>query len=334
MGRGMLAFTVVGVLLGRSVAPAATFSTATAKDGKVIVTLVGEIADGDSEALKTIIRTVNNDGRIVAIMRLNSPGGSVSEGVKLADMIRFGKMVTSVVGASKCASACFIIFAAGTEKYVNYTASVGVHGASDQSGEESAQSSAATVTVARIVKALGVPPSIIGKMVVTPPDQMVWLTPDDLRSMGTTMTGKPAQVPTKLPLTSQLPSQLRQENPIASQNSTASHSVPPRVPTLTWNNLLDRAIELSSQQHGGNPELFRICQPELKECINGLSFVAPDGTDMVLKAIEDMSGKLARREVCSFNMHGDIRSCVDWDTGATHRDMKDKSGDWYRIDNR
>jgi hypothetical protein len=34
--------------------------------------------------------------------------------------------------------------------------------------------------MARIVKELGVPPSIIGKMVVTPPSDMVWLNPDDL----------------------------------------------------------------------------------------------------------------------------------------------------------
>jgi hypothetical protein len=30
-------------------------------------------------------------------------------------------------------------------------------------------------------------------MVVTPPQQMIWLSPNDLRAMGTTITGKPDQ---------------------------------------------------------------------------------------------------------------------------------------------
>jgi hypothetical protein len=184
---------------------------------------------------------------------LDRLGGSILEGVKLAHIIRFGKIATSVIGTSQCASACFIVFAAGTEKHASYTASVGVHGVSDESGQETVEAGAATVTIARIAKDLGVPPSIIGKMVVAPPDQMVWLTPDDLRSMGTTMTGKPAQVPAEPPSASQLSPQLRPQ-----QKATASPAAPPP----TWEELLDKAIELSTERHGGNPEIGRVCQLE------------------------------------------------------------------------
>jgi hypothetical protein len=238
-------------------------------------------------------------------------------------VIRFGKISTSVIGNSECASACFIIFAAGSEKYVNYSASVGVHGASDESGQETTASGAATVTEARIAKELGVPSSIIGKMVVTPPDQMVWLSPDDLRSMGATMTGKPTQLRAEAPLTSELPSQLRPQ-----EKSMASKDAPPP----SWDKLLDRAIELSTQQHGGKPDIQRVCQPELKACINALSFKTSDGTDMIMKATEDMNGRMQKRELCSFNAQGDIRLCFNWDTGEKHRDMKKYNGDWYQID--
>jgi hypothetical protein len=95
------------------------------------------------------------------------------------------------------------VFAGGSPKFASYGASVGVHGASDQTGQETVEAGAATVSMARIVKNLGVPAPIIGKMVVTPAEQIVWLTPDDLRSMGATMTGKPAQVPTDQSGTSQ-----------------------------------------------------------------------------------------------------------------------------------
>jgi len=88
------------------------------------------------------------------------------------------------------------------QKFASYTASVGVHAATDSVGRESGD---ATASMARIVKELGVPEGIVGKMVVTRPDDMVWLGPDDLRSMGTSMTGKPAQVPTDQSIASQPP---------------------------------------------------------------------------------------------------------------------------------
>lgn len=318
----VLPFTVSAILLSAAAAPAATFSTTRASDGNVVVTLKGEIATGDADELKSIIQRENDDGRVVAIVRLDSPGGSILESVKLADIIRHAKIATSVVGTAKCASACFLVFAAGSEKFASYTASIGVHGASDQNGLETAQSGAATVSMARTAQELGVPSSIIGKMVVTPPGEIAWLSPDELRSMGTTMIGNPAQLPDRQPSDSRLSSQLAPRD-----RATASQANPP-----TWESLLDRAIELSKQQHGGTPDFERVCQPELKECINGLTFTAPDGTDMIMKVTEDMDGKRLSREVCSFNTSGDVRTCVDWDTGEQRRDMKDKDGNWYDTD--
>src|SRR6185437_10016175 len=130
-------------------------------------------------------------------IRLNSVGGNLLEAIKIADVVRKAKIATAVLSGATCASACFIIFAAGNEKYAHYTAALGVHGASEPNGEESVESGAATVSMARVVRELGVPASIIGKMVVTPPDQMVWLGPDELRSMGTNMLGKPSQLATE-----------------------------------------------------------------------------------------------------------------------------------------
>jgi hypothetical protein len=309
-------------MLISSAASAATVTTLPSKNGKVTVSLSGEIAQGDFDALKENIRKANNGNLIVSLIRLDSPGGNVLEGVKLADIIRFGKIATSVVGTSKCASACFIVFAAGSEKFANYTASIGVHGASDENGQETDGSSAVTVSMARVLKELGVPAGILGKMVVTPPEQMVWLTPDELRSMGVTMTGKPSQLPPTPPVTSQLPSELKPDS-----RSSASES----KPLPTWAKLLDSALDLSKQQHDGTPDFARVCQPELAVCINALSFATKDGTKMILKVTEDMNGKTLRREICSFNDYGDVRNCTDWETGATHRDMKNKRGDWQTV---
>ncbi len=84
------------------------------------------------------------------------------EGVKLADAIRFAKIASVVPNGSTCTSACFVAFAAGAEKFASYSASVGVHGASDKNGQETDGSNSATVAMAKIVKELGVPADIIG----------------------------------------------------------------------------------------------------------------------------------------------------------------------------
>jgi putative SOS response-associated peptidase YedK len=38
-------------------------------------------------------------------------------------------------------------------------------------------------------------------------------------------------------------------------------------------------------------------------------------------------------EACTFNKSFDIRKCLDWDTGVTHRDMQDIDGNWKQIAN-
>jgi hypothetical protein len=243
-------------------------------------------------------------------------------------------MSTNVGKNASCASACFLIFAAGNTKFASYEARIGVHGASDEYGNETVQSGAATISMARIAKELGVPSGIIGRMVVTPPDEIIWLMPEDLQSMGTTMVGKPNQTQSAIvaPPSQVPPNQLQVPPDTSSKlNYTGQSAATVSKPPPTWGSILDRAIALSKDQNGGVAAFNRVCQPELKVCVNGLSFVTKDGTKTILKVTEDMNGKMLRREICSFNSFGDIRSCTDWDNGEAHRDMKNKNGEWEKV---
>jgi hypothetical protein len=56
-----------------------------------------------------------------------------------------------------------------------------------------------------------------------------------------------------------------------------------------------------------------------------------DGRQGLAVVIQDVNGKTMRREVCEFNNSNDIRNCVDWDSGAKHRDTKNTEGDWVQI---
>ncbi|WP_149530680.1 hypothetical protein [Tardiphaga sp. P9-11] len=297
--------------------------SAALKDGRIIIVISGDIAPGDLDAFKAAVKTANDAGKLVTSIRLNSGGGNLVEGVKLAEAVRFAKMATNVGQNATCASACFLIFAAGETKYANYTAQIGVHGASDKTGEETVQSGAATVSMARIAKELGVPPAIIGRMVVTPPSDMVWLSPTDLQSMGTAMVGKPSQIASTTsvpPINGQV-----QAGPPVQLQPTAKAAPP------TWASLVDAGGRLSAEQNGGKPQTARTCQPEFKVCVDGVMYRDSKGVMTLLKVTRDLNDKIIRREACTFNSSSDIRKCLNWDTSETRRDMQDSSGNWIKV---
>jgi hypothetical protein len=155
-----------------------------------------------------------------------------------------------------------------------------------------------------------------GDSVVTPPDQIVWLTPDELRSMGVTMTGKPAQVsPEGQPM--QLP-------------------IPPTTqakanPSPTWKELVSSVARLSASQNNGTPRINRVCQPEFKVCTMAIFYKNKDGVDSMLRTAEDVDGNIFKREICEFNKFSDVRTCVDWERGTVQKDMRDAKGNWSSV---
>jgi hypothetical protein len=176
--------------------------------------------------------------------------------------------------------------------------------------------------MARVAKDLGVPPAIIGRMVVTPPNDMVWLSPSDLQSMGTTMIGKPAQIAAGNE--SALPQQLSPQAP-TDLAPTVKASAP------TWDTVVNKAIKRSAEQNNGKPITVRGCQPEFKSCYNAVIYTNSEGVETALKVTKDMNDKIVAREACTFNVSKDIRKCFDWDTERFRRDMKDTNGNWSKI---
>jgi hypothetical protein len=312
---------------------AATFSHFTTKEHREVIVLTGEITAGDADRFVAIVKESNAASREVSGLRLNSPGGDLAEGAKLADAVRFAKVATVVVTKTTCASACFIVFAAGSEKFVGYGAQVGVHGASTSAGQETVDSRAATIAMAKIIKELGVPAAIIGQMVVTPPDQIVWLSTPDLQGMGVTMVGKPTQTAAPTPPNGAPPQQTRN----TSADTNPSGQTAPLVATLPtdknaqWTDIVNRAMSQSSSQNGGTPNMARVCQPELKICNLAIMFKGTNGKSMMVRVAEDVNEKIVSRDICTFNDFGDVRSCIDWDTGVQLKEMKNAAGNWYAI---
>lgn len=161
------------------------FERAPIKDDAVALILRGPIISDDFERLRSFIGTLPHEDHI-AVLFVDSPGGSVFEAERFARFIAAAKMTVAVADNSQCASACFLLFAASPRRFAGTNALIGVHSASED-GQETLASMGVTTAMARDVAAYGVPFSIIGRMVQAAPGRMEWLTPFDFKQMGVTV---------------------------------------------------------------------------------------------------------------------------------------------------
>ena len=86
---------------------------------------------GDADVFVDALKQAIAAGKLIQTVQLNSGGGKLGEGAKLAAMIRLAKISTFVGPGAVCASACFLA-SAGDPKFAAPGALIGVHKASDE----------------------------------------------------------------------------------------------------------------------------------------------------------------------------------------------------------
>lgn len=117
----MLAALLIGAacavasLLATPAAEAATIETvAMSAPGKAGYLLSGEMMDGDLLKLQTEIAKLPPDQAVTVF--LDSPGGSLGEGVRLGQFFYSARIATAIKGQKgRCLSACAIAFLAGRD---------------------------------------------------------------------------------------------------------------------------------------------------------------------------------------------------------------------------
>jgi hypothetical protein len=85
------------------------------------VEFTGGVNDGAAKALRDVVGPAPK----VTTVRLNSPGGWMHEGVRMAEVIRHFRLNTTV--REECASACTVAFLAGLDRTVSPGAALGFH---------------------------------------------------------------------------------------------------------------------------------------------------------------------------------------------------------------
>jgi len=142
----------------------------------VVLRLRGDVKAGDYGRLKSILQ----NGAVVGL-EIRSGGGSLEEGLDIARVVRDKGLV--VYASKECDSACAFIFLAAKERYIGWRCRIGVHSVSNDRGKEDGDSIRTTVQMSRLLVGLGVPHSIIGKIVATPPAKMTYLDNRDLAGL-------------------------------------------------------------------------------------------------------------------------------------------------------
>ncbi|MEP3675567.1 hypothetical protein [Sulfitobacter sp.] len=157
--------------------------TLTALAGGEAILLEGTIANGDAAR---ILRQINEMNTAPTRAILNSPGGSVQDALELGRALRLKGMDTEMRSDDICYSACPYLLAAGTSRRVPEDAFVGVH--QHYFGESTLLPAFAAVEdiqrgqglVMRYLDQMGIDPLVMQHALVTPPDEIYVLLPEEL----------------------------------------------------------------------------------------------------------------------------------------------------------
>jgi hypothetical protein len=292
---------------------AATLSLHAIDSARALVLVEGQITPGDAHSLQAYIESSRTSALKVTMVSFNSPGGNLEEGYKIATEIIRARLATEVESEKICASACFFAFAAGTTKWTAPGARVGVHGAADANGIQSGTAASATIVMARwAAKELGIPSDIIGKMVMTPPSDIIWLSNTELASMG---------------------AQIRDRSQDGRLNPTPSdpEAFAGRASSQQWPELLGSAVALSRVQNGGVIRSNRFCSPSTGACELSVAFQRADGRSEFVRTIQDRGGQTISRAFCTSEPSGNLRQCMDWDTKRRSEEQKGSDGQWTGV---
>ncbi len=151
--------------------------------------LTGSFEPGSAERVRSELEA---RGEYVATVVLESPGGSVEDALAVGTMIRERGLATEVPAGALCASSCPLVFAAGAERRATAESAIGLHqvyaaaiSADPASmlraaGVAMSDAQAVTARILAHLTASGVDPAVWLHALETPPDQLYYLSGDEM----------------------------------------------------------------------------------------------------------------------------------------------------------
>jgi hypothetical protein len=144
--------------------------------------LSGKVEIGDFEKFEAVAATADN-----AIVSLASPGGLLDEGLRIGARIRERGFSTAVPDGAVCASACGLIWLAGTSRFVEGNGRVGFH-AIYVADDDHSISAPGNALVGSYMARLGYSDLAVAYATEAGPSDMRWLTPSNASFLGIAVT--------------------------------------------------------------------------------------------------------------------------------------------------
>ena len=159
---------------------------------RLFLKMTGEIVEGDAEKLSEGLTHYDNVALRELVVYLDSPGGSLVEGLKIAKVLQARpEIVRTHVGetdtTARCASACVILFAAGDLRYLADTGRIGVHQFYSSNKELSGADGLSigqslSSDIISFLGSQGVSSALFEAMAYTPAESMTWVALSQLES--------------------------------------------------------------------------------------------------------------------------------------------------------
>ncbi len=150
--------------------------------------LSGPIEDGDLQKLKAAYESVDDEPDSefpwvsTSQLLLNSPGGSLSEALKMGRWLRENRFSIVLPVGSRCYSACVYLLAAGVQRVIT-SSEVGIHrpylNAQPEQGIDTSMRSMLTASRAYF-DAMNITPGLADEMFSTPPESLRILSDSEL----------------------------------------------------------------------------------------------------------------------------------------------------------
>ena len=178
--RRPLALALAALLLQAVPAVAADVTQARTADGSGLVRLSGVILPGDDAKLAAVLAQEPRPRGI----ELASLGGNVEAALATGSLVRKAGLRTSVAAHGICASACGLVWLAGTTRVLGPEAHVGLHAAYLRRHGVDVETGAANALIGAYLGRLGFDDRAIVYLTSAAPDEMTWILPADRQRYG------------------------------------------------------------------------------------------------------------------------------------------------------
>jgi hypothetical protein len=146
----------------------------------------GRIDPGTAEAFAA---EVEKRGAYVKTVVLSSPGGSVSDAIKMGRLIRAKGFATEVENGGYCASSCPLVFAGGVERRAGEKAAIGVHqifagaGQAGRLGDGMTGAQRVSAECQRYLRDMGIDLEVWVHAMETPKERLYYFKPAELLTL-------------------------------------------------------------------------------------------------------------------------------------------------------